>query len=521
MAKFWPWRRKSEGFEWHKYVRTTIAVRREHRRERAEEIKRSAQDGAVRAAEGAARLSRKGARAAGDGARRASAASRRSFRQGLAASGRGLKRAVLASASGSRWAMAASGAGVRRASLASAHGIRRASVASAQGLRVGGKYAGAGLRASGRWLGRASVGSAAWTGVNLAAMSRAAGGGVAFAGRPILDFLGRPGVSGPLMLAGAVALISGLARPLLTGGIDREAMLIISIGAVCLIAGLTPRLRYGATGSLLARAAAPLGRIPPRAGHILAGGGAMAAAVLAAVWLWPASLWPSSPGISLPSMSLSSFVPFAAAEPPIVGRALAASGDTIRIGRQTIRLDGIEAPDDDQTCIRSNNRRWRCGQAARSALGRLIAGRQVRCEVTGKGEAGILRASCSAGTTDLAGALVEGGHVLADTGIMARYRSAHAKAQEAKAGIWSGPGAPERPGEWRTRLWNEAQAKAPKGCPIKGKVAGRRGDTVKTYHLPWSPTYLRLRVVSARGERWFCSEEEAQAAGFEPSEVDG
>ena len=54
MAKLWPWRRKREGIEWHKYGKTTIAIRREHRRERAEEIKRSAQDGAIRAAESAA-----------------------------------------------------------------------------------------------------------------------------------------------------------------------------------------------------------------------------------------------------------------------------------------------------------------------------------------------------------------------------------------------------------------------------------------------------------------------------------
>lgn len=510
MARLWPWRRKSEGFEWHKYVRTTIAIRREQRRERVEEIRRAAEDGALRAAEGAARLGRKGAQAAGEGARRASAASRRGLRQGLMASARGLKSMGAASAVGARRLLAASAQGIQRASAASAHGLRGAST-----------YGGAGLRAAGRWLGRASVESAAWTGSKLAALSHFAGGGIGRASRPLFDFLGRPGVAGPLMLAGAVALISGLARPLLTRGLDREALLVMSIGAICLIAGLTPRLRYGMAGTIMARAVAPLHRLPPRLGHIVAGGGAIAAAVLAAVWLWPAGVWPSSSTISLPSMSLSSFVPFKASEPPIVGRAWAVGGDTIRMGQGTIRLDGIEAPDRDQTCVRPDNRRWRCGEAAQMALSRLVAGRQVHCEVAGKGEAGIVRASCSVAGTDLAGALVEGGHVLAESGTFARYRSAQAKAQQAKVGIWNGPGAPERASEWRTRLWNEARAQAPQGCPIKGKVAGRRGDIVKTYHLPWSPAYVRLRVVSARGERWFCSEAEAQAAGFTPAEIDG
>ncbi len=533
MAKLWPWRRKSEGFEWHKYVKTTIAVRREHRRERAEEIKRSVEDGAVRAAEEAVRLGRKSAQAAGDGARRASAASKRGARLGLAASARGLKQAAVASASGARQFLAASGRGIRNASVLSAHGIRRASVASAHGIRRasassahgfarGGRYAGARLGASGRWLGRTGLGSAAWTGGGLAALGRTAGGGLVVACRPVLDFLGRPGVSGPLMLAGGVALVSGLARPLLTGGFDREAALIVAIGAVCLVAGLTPRLRYGIGPAALAAVAVPLRRIPPGVGHTLAGGGAIVAALVAAVWLWPASLTPSVPSLpSLPSMSLSSFVPFTASEPPIVGRAFAIGGDTLRIGRQTVRLEGIEAPDRDQTCTRGDHRRWRCGEAAQAALSRMISRREVHCAPAGKDDAGTVRAICTIEKTDVAAALVEGGHVLAGGGLMPRYRSEQAKAQEAKAGLWAGGGTPERPDEWRTRLWNEAQAKAPEGCPIKGKVAGRRGDTVKTYHLPWSPTYVRLRVVSARGERWFCSEADARAAGFAPAEIDG
>ena len=516
MARFWPWRRKSEGFEWHRYVKTTIVLRREHRRERAEEIKRSAQDGAVRAAESAARIGRQGARAAGDGARRASAASERGLRQAVAASGRGLKRAGVASGRGIKRALAASASGSRRFMLASGRGVRRITVASARGLGVRGRHAGTGLRATGQWLGRTGVGSAAWTGSRLAAFGRIAGGGRGVASRPILDFLGRPGVSGPLMLAGVVALLSGVARPLLTGDMDREVVLIMSIGSICLIAGLAPRLRYGAGPVVVGWLAAPFRHIPERFGHTLAGGGAMVAAMLAAVWFWP-----SGASVSLPSMSLSSFTPFKAPD-PITGRAWATGGDTLRIGRQTVRLEGIEAPELDQLCARSNNRRWRCGEAAQAALSRLVAGRQVRCETAGKGGEGIMRATCTAGRTNIAAALVEGGHVLADGGLMATYRSELATAQKAKVGLWGGPGTPERPAEWRARLWAEAQAAAPKGCPIKGKVAGRRGDTVKTYHLPWSPTYMKLRVVSARGERWFCSEAEAQAAGFAPpSEVDG
>ena len=483
MAKRWPWRRRSEGFEWHKYVRTTIALRREHRREKAEEIKRSAAENAVRAAEGAARLGRQGASAAGEGARRMSAATGRGLRNLVQASGRGL---------------------------------RSASAVSAQGLRLGGMYAGAGLRASSRWLGRVSADGAAWTGGHLMTAGRVTGAGLAEASRPLLDFLGRPGVSGPLMLAGAVALLSGLGRPFLTGGIDREAVLVATIGAVCLLAALAPRVRFGFGEALFARIAAASRLLPPRGRQILAGGGAVLAVVAAGVWLMPRNV--SLP--SLPSMSLSSFVPFKASDPPIAGRASVLAGDMLRVDAITIRLDGIEAPDREQTCVRADNRRWRCGEAAQPALARLIGGRRVRCEPAGKDSTGVTRATCTTGSTDLAAALVKSGHVFAETGMMPRYRAEQTAAREAKVGLWSGSGEPERPSAWRTRLWDEARAKAPQGCPIKGKVAGRRGEA-KTYHLPWSPTYMQLRVVSARGERWFCSEDEARAAGFVASEVDG
>jgi hypothetical protein len=35
--------------------------------------------------------------------------------------------------------------------------------------------------------------------------------------------------------------------------------------------------------------------------------------------------------------------------------------------------------------------------------------------------------------------------------------------------------------------------------------------------LPWSPDYDRGRIQKTRGERWFCSEREAEAAGFKPA----
>jgi hypothetical protein len=86
------------------------------------------------------------------------------------------------------------------------------------------------------------------------------------------------------------------------------------------------------------------------------------------------------------------------------------------------------------------------------------------------------------------------------------------EARSAKAGLWSGD--VERPAAYRDKLWAEAKRRAPDGCPIKGQVAGAQ----RTYVLPWSPDYERARVQKTRGERWFCSEQEALAAGFKAAQ---
>jgi hypothetical protein len=34
--------------------------------------------------------------------------------------------------------------------------------------------------------------------------------------------------------------------------------------------------------------------------------------------------------------------------------------------------------------------------------------------------------------------------------------------------------------------------------------------------MPWSPWYGKVRINKSKGERWFCSEAEAVAAGWRP-----
>lgn len=51
----------------------------------------------------------------------------------------------------------------------------------------------------------------------------------------------------------------------------------------------------------------------------------------------------------------------------------------------------------------------------------------------------------------------------------------------------------------------------PNGCSIKGNI-NIEGEHI--YHTPECPYYSRTNISEVRGERWFCSEEEAAAAGW-------
>ena len=83
---------------------------------------------------------------------------------------------------------------------------------------------------------------------------------------------------------------------------------------------------------------------------------------------------------------------------------------------------------------------------------------------------------------------------------------AEAKAQE--RGLWGLSEAQNTP-PWE---WRRSGGGNPSGnCQIKGNI-NSKGDRI--YHVPGSSSYGATRINEAKGERWFCSEAEAQAAGW-------
>jgi hypothetical protein len=98
---------------------------------------------------------------------------------------------------------------------------------------------------------------------------------------------------------------------------------------------------------------------------------------------------------------------------------------------------------------------------------------------------------------------------------------AAAQAFEARfAQIWSAAKPIGRPGPAfasRAVAPVSANSAEPASCVIKGNVS-RRGERI--FHKPGEPFYDRVKIDQSAGERWFCSEQEAVAAGWRHGRVD-
>ncbi len=439
------WKKRDEGFEWHKYVRTTIKLRRESRRQKAHQVGVHVAEGVKAAGAAADDLARRGAARVGEGAKVAGAAADVMARRGAERVGEGAQ--VLA-------------ADLSRMTIS------------------GVALAGLGLGALAKWLG-----------VKLA---------------PLIDLLGRPGVAGPLTLVGLIAALAGAGRLIFAAnGVDAEAFAALGIGLLCMGLGLGPTLWHG--HAVLPRLfAAPVTGLPSRP-WLVAG----VAGIVALIGAIAFSLAPGR--LSVPLVSSMTGLSFGGSS-DIKGRASVIAANVVRVGGASVRLTGIEVPEPDQRCVRAGQRAgrtWPCGQDAREATQRLVQGQSITCEVGRKDSSGMAHGRCKAGGADVAEALVRAGYAFAESGLVSPYRGAEDSARTAKAGIWNSAD-PERPAVWRERIWAAAKRQAPDGCPIKGRV--RRGE--REYLLPWSSDYERVRISTRRGERWFCSEDEAVSAGW-------
>lgn len=198
------------------------------------------------------------------------------------------------------------------------------------------------------------------------------------------------------------------------------------------------------------------------------------------------------------------------------GQARVIDGDTLAVAGERIRLDAIDAPESRQTCIR-NGRPWACGKAAAQAMRKLIGRNEVRCEVSRRDRYGRAIAACHAAGQDLQQQLVLQGLALAYRRYSTRYVPDEDEARKEGIGLWSGSFV--EPWRWRKQRRGERHTvrrraapapSKPASCRIKGNIS----EHGHIYHVPGGKHYAQTRINEARGERWFCSEAEARAAGW-------
>jgi endonuclease YncB( thermonuclease family) len=195
-----------------------------------------------------------------------------------------------------------------------------------------------------------------------------------------------------------------------------------------------------------------------------------------------------------------------------IGAARIVDGDTLALtlagGTLRVRLHGMDAPELDQTCPDAEGALLACGGAATAAMEDLIAGRPVRCVSQGNVNYDRLVAVCSVDGIDLGGALVERGLAWASRRHSMAYVGAEDAARARALGVWQGPAVPP----WAWRKGERSAEPRAEGCAIKGNVSANG----RIYHLPGARSYARTQISAANGERWFCTEAEAVAAGWRP-----
>ncbi len=215
---------------------------------------------------------------------------------------------------------------------------------------------------------------------------------------------------------------------------------------------------------------------------------------------------------STPSLALLNW--FGGSNDEIAGRAIVVDGDTIDVDGRRVRLEGIDAPELSQTCTKQGGGTWACGRAAANALDDLVRGTGLVCKSEGKDKYGRTLGLCARDGLDLNGEMVRRGLAWAFVKYTKTYVGVEAEARKAHAGIWQAD--TQTAWDYRSARWQTAETAAPDGCAIKGNISGNG----RIYHMPWNTWYPKVKVDAALGEKWFCDEAAAVAAGWRPAKGD-
>lgn len=184
-------------------------------------------------------------------------------------------------------------------------------------------------------------------------------------------------------------------------------------------------------------------------------------------------------------------------------------GDTIRVAGETIRLHGIDAPEVNQPCQDDTGADWACGAFVQRAVTERYQGAQTTCVVLERDRYDRLVAKCYVDGADINEAIVLAGWAEAYRSYSYDYDFAEKNAQIQGAGLWSST--MQSPAAFRAQERAALGTPAPDpDCVIKGNIS----SSGRIYHMPHNRDYDATRINEDNGERWFCSEADAEAAGW-------
>ena len=195
----------------------------------------------------------------------------------------------------------------------------------------------------------------------------------------------------------------------------------------------------------------------------------------------------------------------------ITGKVRVIDGDTLDVGRTRIRLHGIDAPETDQPCTTLKGQNWACGDWITRQVRDRFQGVTARCEPLDTDRYGRTVARCFVGDTDMGKALVQDGLAFAYRKYSMDYDLDEKAAFVADRGVHGF--VMQSPARYRlTRI--KGRVGDDPNCLIKGNISAS-GKHI--YHMPGQEFYDRTGIQAAKGERWFCSEAQAQASGWRPA----
>lgn len=202
---------------------------------------------------------------------------------------------------------------------------------------------------------------------------------------------------------------------------------------------------------------------------------------------------------------LAAFPLCAAAD--LAGKVRVIDADTIDVAGTRVRLYAIDAPEMDQTCSTSAGEPFACGAWATTQVRDRFENKLATCVRRDVDRYGRVVATCEVDGADMGEVIVSEGWAFAFRRYGMDYDLTEKAAYVAGRGLHSATVEP--PAAFRASQ-TRAQDSGDKACNIKGNIS----NNGRIFHVPGQEHYARTQINTGRGERWFCSPEEARAAGW-------